>query len=313
MITVTDEFKRKVVEALLAARENWSGWDTSFSIKYGLNESVFNRIKHGEIHGLIKDPKWINLGRELNVMRDERKWNVARTEVFETIEEDINFCQQYSKARIYVDECEIGKTFAAKYISRNRKNCFYIDCSQCKTKIAFMRMLAQAIGVDHNDKYLNIVANIKYWLNCLPNPVVIVDEAGDLEYKAFLELKELWNATENSCGWYMIGADGLRHMIEKGIKGKKVGFREIFSRFSSSYSSNVPTGNQERMAFYRDLITQVLSVNMEDTSELKGIVKKCMTSLEVNKTGNNSYQLGGLRRAESILILKSKEVEEEHA
>ncbi len=41
-------------------------------------------------------------------------------------------------------------------------------------------------------------------------PLVVLDEAGDLQYEAFLELKALWNATEMCCGWYMMGADGLR-------------------------------------------------------------------------------------------------------
>ena len=68
----------------------------------------------------------------------------------------------------------------------------------------------KTIGVDHNGKYGEVKANIKYYLKLLPSPIVIIDEAGDLDSKAFLELKEFWNATENACGWYMIGADGLR-------------------------------------------------------------------------------------------------------
>ncbi len=73
--------------------------------------------------------------------------------------------------------------------------------------------------------------------------LIIIDEAGDLDYPAFLELKAFWNATEGSCGWFMIGADGLRTKIESGIHSRRVGFREIFSRFSESYASVVPVGH----------------------------------------------------------------------
>ena len=102
----------------------------------------------------------------------------------------------------------------------------------------------------------------------LPNPMIIIDEAGDLDYNAFLVLKELWNATEGTCGWYMMGADGLRNKIERGIAHKQVGYKEIFSRYSERYTSVVPSGTTDRMSFYRKLITDVLSVNMTDTTNL---------------------------------------------
>lgn len=131
----------------------------------------------------------------------------------------------------------------------------------------------------------------------LPQPVVIIDEAGDLEYEAFLELKELWNATEGACGWYMMGAEGLRAKIQRGIEHKRVGFAEIFSRYSERYTTIVPTDRQERYQFYRKLIADVLSVNMNDTKELNNIVRRCLTT--------DGSTVGGLRRAESLLILNT--------
>lgn len=297
MLEITTEFKDRIAQALLLARENYDGSDANFAKKHGINASIYSRVKNGEREKVLKPEQWLSLGRMLDVAPGERRWNMARTEVFNVIEEEIKFCKEFSKSRIFVDDCAIGKTYSAKYLSRTMKNCFYVDASQAKTKILFARALAKCIGVDSTGTYAAIKQNIKYYLNVIPRPIVIIDEAGDLEYASFVDLKEYWNATDGSCGWYLMGADGLREKIKNGINRKTNSYREMFSRLSDKYSYAVPRGKQDRIAFYRRLITDVLSVNISDTSSLNTIVNKCL------QTDNVEGEATGLRRAESLLIL----------
>ena len=294
---ISNDYKQKVVQAMLDARKNFGGTATAFSKQFNIHESIFSRLKKGDIEGILKDAQWLNIGRLLNVSIDERQWKFVKTDVVKMIEEEILFCQTYSKARILVDEPEIGKSFAARYFSRTLKNCFYLDCSQAKSKKLFISRLAQSIGVDGHGKLADVMENIKYSLRILENPIVILDEAGDVEYSVVLLIKELWNATENICGWYMMGADGLRDKFERGISSKKVGFRELFSRYSSKYSSLVPIEKSQKRSFYEKLITEVLQVNSANKEIIPQIVRKCL----VQQDGN----IGGLRRAESLLILFS--------
>jgi len=299
MLNLTTEFRTKVLNALMQLRTNFSGSDQMFAKQWGISGSVYSRLKNGEIENLLKETQWLTMGRELGVTVNERKWNVARTEVFDVIEEDILFCKQFSKSRICVDDCGIGKTFTAKYISRTLKNVFYVDGSQGKTKRLFIKNIARAIGIDTTDTYDNIKSNIKYYLKTLPEPMVIIDEAGDIDYGSFMDLKELWNGTENACAWYLIGADGLRKKIERGINSRKVGYREMFSRLSEKFTTIVPSGKENREIFYRRLINDVLAVNMDPKNGLDKIVKRCLTT---DESGN----IGGLRRAESLLILNTR-------
>lgn len=297
MLQTTQQQKQVIVTALMEQRKNFDGTDQQFAKQWDINYSVYSRLKNEKTYdGLLREAQWLNLGRELNVEMDARKWNTAKTEVFTVIEQDILFCKDNAKAMICVDDCGIGKTHTAKYLSRTVKNCFYIDASQAKTKQQFIRLIAKTIGVDDKDKYVRVKANIKYALRMLPNPVVIIDEAGDLEYTAFLELKELWNATDKACGWYMMGADGLRRKIERGIQNKKVGYKELFSRYSERYTTIVPNNRNEKINFYKQLITDVLNANMKNKAKLSEIVKRCLVN---DEDGN----IGGLRRAESLLIL----------
>jgi hypothetical protein len=301
MMAITNEFKNKVRDELLRVRANYDGTDNAFSIKFKIGSSYFNQIKNGKTDIGMADSKWIFLARELGVGEHDRNWKTAKTAVFSQIEEQILFCQEHSKSMIFVDECEIGKTHTAKYLSRTLRNCFYVDASQASSQFEFIRQLAKTIGLDQAGKSCDIKENIKYYLKVITKPIIIIDEAGDLEYNALLNLKEFWNATEGVCGWYLMGADGLRAKIEKGIKNRKVGYREIFSRFSSKYRSCVPLGQQDKIAFYKRLIADVLEVNMEDKRKINQIINKCITKDE-------DVNIGGLRRAESILKLYSEDI-----
>lgn len=296
MLQITQDFINKVAEGILAKRDNYSGSDSDFARSLGINQAIFNRIKKGEREKLLAEAKWLSIGRELGISLSERKWNTAKTEVFKVIEEEVIFCKEFSKSRIFVDDCGIGKSYTAKYLSNSLKNCFYVDCSQAKSKRELIRTLAKAIGVDDKGKLSEIKANTKYYLRLLPKPIIMMDEAGDLDYGAFLELKEYWNATDGYCGWYLMGADGLREKMERGIRNKKVGFAEIFSRYSERYGNIIPAERNDKISFYRKLITDVLSVNMDDKDLMNKIVLRCLTADEQG-------HIGGLRRAESLLIL----------
>jgi hypothetical protein len=310
-MNVTNDFRDSVMDALLIRKGNHLGTEKSFATQWQIPHSVWSTLKtiraerkegkDTSYFGKLKDQDWIRLGRAMEVLTNRRKWNVVKTDVFLTIEEDIIFCKEHSKARIFVDDCAIGKTFTAKYLSRKLPNVYYVDCSQCKTKSEFLRLIAMRIGVDHKGRLIEITETIKYWLNGMDKPLVILDEAGDLNQAAFLAIKELWNATEGTCGWYMMGADGLRAKIDRGYNNKKLGYAEIFSRFSEKYSSVVPNGKDDKRAFYRKLITDVLYANMNENErrELDQIVKRCLVN-------DNRGRLGGLRRAESLLILNAR-------
>ncbi len=292
------EMKPAVIAKLMERREKFDGTDAQFARQWEINQSVFSQLKNGhDPEGLLRDGQWLNIARELDIDIKNRKWKTVRTSVFKTIEDDIVFCQQHSKSLMLVDHCGIGKTYTAKHLSKTLKNCFYIDCRQSPTKNEFIRALAKVIGVEAIDKLSRIRENIKYLLRMLPSPCVILDEAGALDDKAAMFVIELWNATENACGWYMMGADGLRAKFERNIQNEKVGWAELFSRFNEKYMRIVPIEPSEKKEFYTKLITDVIAANVEDKSKVPGIVKKCLV--------NDSGRISGLRRADTLVLLHS--------
>jgi hypothetical protein len=300
MIELTEEFKTKVLAALGEARERYDGSDANFAKKYGINKSVYSVLKKGDTVKMLSAGKWLELGRLLGVSLNERQWNMARTDVFTMIEEDVLFCKEFSKSMMFVDECAIGKTYSARYLSRTLKNCFYIDATQCRQERSLIRAIAKAVGGELEGTLEEIKESAKYILNILPHPIVIIDEAGALSYSSLLLLHEFWNGTQDSCGWYMMGSDGLRTKLQKG-KGssKKQSYKELFSRFSSKYNHIVPDAPADREAFFRSLIGTVLSVNIKDKRKINKIVNMCLAT-------DSQEAETGLRRAETLLILNEE-------
>ncbi|SDC53733.1 ATP-binding protein [Williamwhitmania taraxaci] len=296
MLNLTSDFKEKVIEALLEGRKNYDGSDAAFARKNGVSAAVYSRLKNGERERLLSDTQWLTVGRNLGVTMNTRKWVMARTDVFTVIEEDILFCKEFSKGKICVDDCGIGKTFAAKYLSRTLKNVFYVDAKQAKTKQRFIRLIAKTIGIEEHGRYTDVKDNLKYYLQILEKPLIILDDVGYVEYAAYMEVLELVDSTEGICGWYQIGDDSLQEKIERGINSKKVGFRAMFSRFSKRYTTVIPFENSEKIRFYKKLLRDVISVNATKDVDIDRLVVKCLRS-------DNGSVMGDLRRAEGLLIL----------
>ncbi len=298
MIQLSNTQKQQILTALFEKRKNFDGTDEQFANSIGINHSVFSRLKTAkEYDGLLRESKWVDLGYDLAIDFNKRKWNIVRTDVYTMIEEEISFCKANAKSMICVDNSDIGKTTTAKHLSKTLKNCFYVDMSQCSGKIEFIRTLAKTIGINPNQKIAELKGKIKFMLKSLPEPIVLLDEAGDMRYETFLVCKELWNGTEGACGWYMIGADALRDWIERGKKNRKVGFYEMFNRYGASYNTITPDDNKEKHAFYKKLITDVVKANLTNKSNLNTIVNKALVQSQ------SSGEYSGLRRIESLILL----------
>ncbi|MBA3829721.1 MAG: ATP-binding protein [Taibaiella sp.] len=278
--------REKIKDALLTYRQQFDGTDRKFANKFGINESVFSLIKRGK--GSVKklaDDEWVRVGRILKVPLNEGvAWDVVKTETFEYLTRQFAHCKQHSVARLFVDKADIGKTTAATYYMLNNPNVFYIDCSLVKGRRDFIKALATQVGVKAIGSLQGMIEDIGYMLQATRKPLVILDEAGDLKYEAFLEIKALWNALEGACGWYMMGADGLKKKIELAMHNLKVGYAEIFRRFGNGYNCVTPQNDKVALQqFMRQQAQHVIGVNLPNVDERKIIVKDNLSLTRVKE------------------------------
>lgn len=290
---ITTGFKAKIVEAVKDNRKNYQS-DAKHAVALGINGSQYSRVfNKGEFARVLDDAKWINIARRLNVqLKATMPWRTVKTETYDYIYTQLSACQTRSISAILCDLAGIGKTHTAKQFVKENKNAVYIDCSQVKSKQKLIRKIAQEFGVKHTGRYADVYEDLVFYVKQLENPIIILDEAGDLDYPAFLELKALWNAAEYACGWYMMGADGLREKINRQKNLNKVGYTEIFDRYGNDYKKVSPEGKEALKEFYLKQIAQVSKANDSNLTPLqmygrtKGSLRKVRIEIEKQRLTN---------------------------
>lgn len=275
MLTTTQ--KTKIAKAIFANRNNY-GNNAKQAIALDIHPSILTRINNGETESVLSDAKWTGIARRLNVeLKDTAEIVTAKTDVFTFIYTQLKACQELSVSGQFCDITDIGKTTTAKIYVTENKNAIYIDCGQVKSRQKLIRGIAKEFGINHTGKYADVYADLVFYLRTIDNPLIILDEAGDLEYSADLELKALWNATENFCGWYKLGAEGLRAKIEKGIALMKVGYTENYRRFGGKFQSIVPQGKEAKEDFLKKQMAMVAKAN--GITNIQALYAKIGTSL----------------------------------
>lgn len=276
---ITNDIKIRIIEAIKANRENYPS-DAKHAAALGINTAVYSAVKNGQTDKVLSDASWIAIARRLGVeLRSKIEWKAAKTPTYLYIMAQLEFSQNSCTSGILCDIPNIGKTFTARLYASTHKNAVYIDCSQVKTKLKLIRKIAKEFGVNSNGRYSDVYDDLVFYLRSIDQPLIILDEAGDLQYEAFLELKALWNATERCCAWYMMGADGLKEKINRSIECKKVGYTEMLSRYGDRYSKVTPDDGKEREKFLREQAHIVAKLNAPEGTDIKAIVLKTQGGL----------------------------------
>ena len=271
---ITTDIKNKIIDAIKANRANYPS-DAKHASSLGIATSVYSAIKNGQADRQLSDANWISIARKLGVsLRGEIEWKVAKTPTFLYVTGQLEMCQESSISGILCDLPNIGKTFTARHYVKTHSNAVYVDCSQVKTKLKLVRKIAGEFGVDSKGRYADVYEDLVFYLRSIENPLIILDEAGDLQYEAFLELKALWNATERCCAWYMMGADGLKEKINRSIECKKVGYTEMLSRYGDRYSKVTPDDAKERDKFLLAQAQIVAKLNAPEGTDAGQIARK---------------------------------------
>lgn len=271
---ITEAQKKKILGAIATNRANYPS-DAKHAASLGISTSVYSAVKNGQTDKALSDANWISIARRLGVsLRADMEWKAARTATFEYVTAQLELAQQSGLSAILCDIPNIGKTFTARCYVQNHRNAVYIDCSQAKTKVKLVRKIAAEFGVNSRGRYNDVYDDLVYYLRSMDMPLIILDEAGDLQYEAFLELKALWNATERCCAWYMMGADGLKEKINRSIECRKVGYTEMLSRYGDRYCKVTPDDGREREAFLNTQARIVAKVNAPEGADIAQIVRK---------------------------------------
>lgn len=254
--TLTDDQKEGISAKFLAAyRASGFSSRNKYAKSIGLTSADFSNLEHRswkKNQQLFSVEKWMRIARTVGYQFNaSAAWNTARTAVHTFITRQLTDCQHEALASILCDEPGIGKSHAAREYAANTRHAFYINGGMFPNRWRFIRELAKVMGLDNTGTAEEVLQNAAYYLKSLQSPLIIIDEAGDMQNATYLVLKRLYNELEGECGMYMMGAPDLKKRIDSSIRLRRNGFEEVYSRFGGRFTKILPEEPKARAEFLR--------------------------------------------------------------
>lgn len=272
-----EAISKKLMEAYAA-----SGFPSraKYATSIGITSSDFSNIQNAtwkKNDKLIGVQKWLRIAHKVGFeWTAGQRWQTAPTLTYRAISKQLEVCKEEGMAAIFCDEAGIGKTHTAKEFCATHPNAFYVQGGSYPRKVGFVRALAQAVGLNPDKSTVEeLIEDIVQYLKAVERPVIVVDEAGDLHNNVYLLLKRLYNELEFVCGFYLIGAGGLKKRIDSAVRLHTNGFEEVFSRFGGRFNTVLPQGAKERKEFMREEAILVAHTNaLTDEQKLSRILSR---------------------------------------
>lgn len=279
--TLTPQQKEGIARKLLDAYKA-SGFTSraKFAVSIGITSSDFSNIerdKWKENERLLSLQKWLRLAHKVGYEFSARqRWVTAETATYRAIKAQLEMCRSEGLNAMLCDEAGWGKSHAAKEYCAVTPNAFYVNGGHNATKVAFISALAKSVGINPDKSTTEETLNdIITYLKALSNPIIIIDEGGDLHNHTYMLLKRLYNELEFACGMYILGARGLEKRINSGIRNRTNGFEEVYSRFGSRFTTIIPPDPKQRIDFLRAEATLVAERNgLTDPQKLNRILSR---------------------------------------
>lgn len=201
--------------------------------------ATLSAIKKGD-YSKISDEMWLNIATKIGGSSEDK--NVI---VETSVTRDLSFCMNENRANrdfIWaISPAGSGKTVVSK-IARQQSNTFYILCDEDMKKKEFALEFARSAGlrVDTSKNARSIILEVVAHLRERKGVLIIFDEADKVSDAIFNYFITIFNyfedmSGEQSVGTQFISTDAIVTRMERGLRYKKRGYQEMWSRLGSKF------------------------------------------------------------------------------
>ena len=181
----------------------------------------------------ISDEMWRAVAAQIG--HDTGAWQIVKTGAYKRME----FLMEQAKAESLVIAITglagCGKTEAIKSYTKGRQNVYHLMCSEYWNRPTFITKLLRALGKDVGGSVSDQMDAIVETLTGADTPLIILDEADKLRDPVLYFFISLYNQLEGRCGIIMVATEYLKNHIERGVRLKKKGYEEIYSRIGRKF------------------------------------------------------------------------------
>ena len=181
----------------------------------------------------ISDELWRAVAAQVG--HDTSAWQIVKTGAYKRMEFLMEQAKEESLVIAITGFAGCGKTEAIKSYAKGRQNVYHLMCSEYWNRPTFINKLLRALGKDIGGSVSDQMDAIVETLNSANAPLIILDEADKLRDQVLYFFISLYNQLEGHCGIIMVATEYLKNRIERGVRLKKKGYEEIYSRIGRKF------------------------------------------------------------------------------
>lgn len=234
METLSIKEKDQIRENLRVYTARYASQNKASSSLKSVSVAVISKVLNGKYDN-ISDEMWRNIASQVARVK-ETGWQIVETPAYQEIQYALDDAQRWRNVTWVVGEAGCGKTTTAHLYTDKNRDVFYILCSEDMKKGDFVREIAQKVGIrteGHNirEAWSLILDDIIQ----MERPLLIFDEADKLTEPVFHYFISMYNKLEDKCGIVFMSTDYIKRRIERGLRYRKPGYKEFYSRIGRKY------------------------------------------------------------------------------
>ena len=228
-----DEEKRLISEKLREYCAQKGSQNKAANSMNGVSSATVSKVLSGDWE-TISDEMWRSIGSQIG--HEAKGWQIAETRAYKRMVFLLENAKRDSLVMAVTGDAGCGKTEAIKNYTATHKNVYHLCCSEYWNRRTFMGKLLQCMGVDCtgstvSDMMDDIIDNLKR----KESPLVVLDEADKLTDQVLYFFISLYNQLEDHCGIILCATNYLEKRIKKGLRTKRKGYEEIYSRMGRKF------------------------------------------------------------------------------
>ena len=250
----------------------------------GVSSATVSKVLSGD-WDTISDDMWRTIASQVG--HEAKGWQIAETRAYKRMAFLLNNAKTDSLVMAVTGDAGCGKTEAVKNYTAANRNVYHLCCSEYWNRRTFMGKLLQCMGIDYSgstvsDMMDDIIDNLKR----KERPLIVLDEADKLTDQVFYFFISLYNQLEDHCGIILCATDYLEKRIKKGLRTKRKGYEEIYSRMGRKFVE-LQVINSE------DIAAVCVANGVTDASSINRIIEDCECDLRRVKRAVWAIQKGG--------------------
>lgn len=227
--------KERIAEQLKAYVAKYPSQNKAVGSLKGTSAGTVSNILNGKWEN-ISEEMWLKLGEQTGVLQHEDGWQIVETGPYQEITYALSDAQRYRNVTWVIGEAGCGKTTTARLYAQEYREAFYLQCSEDMHKGEFVREIARLTGIRAEGYTVReLWEAILDDLIQMDQPLMIFDEADKLTESVFHYFISMYNKLEDKCGMVFMSTDYIKKRIETGLRWKKPGYKEFYSRIGRKY------------------------------------------------------------------------------